>query len=328
MISRRLVVVLLSFLFVLPVGSQTPKSSPSAREKVIFDTDIGDDIDDAFALGLLLRSPQVELLGVTSAWGDTALRARLLQRFVAAGGRGEIPVAVGRTTAPATDAPFTQAAWARRQPVASQPLPDAVSWMLDQIRRAPGEITLISVAPLTNVGDLLDRDPALAHKLKRVVIMGGSVRRGYGDLGYRPDHGPDPEYNIRSDIAAARKLFASGIPLTVLPLDSTQLKLDENKRAALFSSDTPLTDAITTLYEQWTLSTSNPTPTLYDILAVEQVLDPQTCPVQSMRLIVDDRGLTQETPGAANVMVCLEPDSDRVFHLLLRRLIEGEINRS
>lgn len=197
--------------------------------------------------------------------------------------------------------------------------------MLDQIRKAPGEITLISVAPLTNVGDLLDRDPALAHKVKRIVIMGGSVRRGYGDLGYRPDHGPDPEYNIRLDIPAARKLFTSGIPLTVLPLDSTQLKLDENKRAALFSSDTPLTDTITTLYEQWTLSTSNPTPTLYDVLAVEQVLDPQTCPVQSMRLMVDDRGFTREVPGAPNVTVCLEPDSDRVFQLLLSRLIEGGI---
>jgi purine nucleosidase len=321
-ISRRLAVVFLSCLFVLPAGAQTSKSATGTREKVIFDTDIGDDIDDAFALGLLLRSPQVELLGVTSAWGDTALRARLLQRFLAAGGRGYIPVAVGRPTVPATDAPFTQAAWARHQPVAAKPLPDAVSWMLNQIRNAPGEITLISVAPLTNVGDLLDRDPMLAHKLKRVVIMGGSVRRGYGDVGYRPDHGPDPEYNIRLDIAAARKLFTSGIPLTVLPLDSTQLKLDENKRAALFSSDTPLTDAITTLYEQWTLSTSNPTPTLYDVLAVEQVLDPQTCPVQPMRLVVDDRGFTREGPGAANTMVCLEPNTDRVFHLLLSRLIE------
>ena len=85
-------------------------------------------------------------------------------------------------------------------------------------------------------------------------------------------------YNIRLDIAAARKLFTSGIPLTVLPLDSTQLKLDEARRAAIFSADTPLTNATTTLYQQWTYSTNNPTPTLFDVFAIEQALDPATCP--------------------------------------------------
>jgi inosine-uridine nucleoside N-ribohydrolase len=104
-------------------------------------------------------------------------------------------------------------------PPPKSPLPNAVDFTLDQIRKYPGEITLISVAPLTNIGDLLDRDPVTFHKLKRVIIMGGSVRKGYGDLGYKPDHGPDPEYSIRLDIPAARKLFTSGIPLMVLPLD-------------------------------------------------------------------------------------------------------------
>lgn len=327
LIAQCVALVLLSAILAPWVLSQ---SSPvaTAREKVIFDTDIGDDIDDAFALGLLLRSPEVEVLGITSAWGDTALRSRLIHRFLVAAGRQSIPIATGRSTAPAPNAPFTQADWALREPAPARPYPDAVSWMLEQIRKAPGQITLISVAPLTNVGDLLDRDPETAHKLKRVVIMGGSVRRGYGDLGYRREHGPDPEYNIRMDVAAARKLFTSGIALTVLPLDSTQLKLDEVKRAALFSADNPLTDATNTLYEQWTRSTNNPTPTLFDVLAVEQVLDPLTCPVEPLRLVVDDQGYTRETNGAPNVTVCLQPNTERVFNLLLQRLImENEAHK-
>ena len=86
--------------------------------------------------------------------------------------------------------------------------------------------------------------------------MGGSVRRGYEDLGYTPGSGPDPEYNILMDISSARKLFASGVPLYVMPVDSTQLKLDEVKRTILFSQGTPVTDALTLLYAQWTASTS------------------------------------------------------------------------
>jgi hypothetical protein len=66
------------------------------------------------------------------------------------------------------------------------------------------------------------------------------------------------------------------------------------KRAALFSADTPLTNATTTLYEQWTYSTNNPTPTLFDVLAVEQAVDPATCPTEPMLLTVDDRGYIRE----------------------------------
>lgn len=70
----------------------------AAAGRVVVSTDIGDDIDDAFALGLLLRSPQLQVLGIASAWGDTTLRAQLLQRLLRQAGRGEIPLAVGERT--------------------------------------------------------------------------------------------------------------------------------------------------------------------------------------------------------------------------------------
>jgi len=67
-------------------------------QPVIIDTDIGDDIDDAFALALALRSPELRILGVTTTFGDTELRARLLDRYLAAVGRSDIPVAAGPAT--------------------------------------------------------------------------------------------------------------------------------------------------------------------------------------------------------------------------------------
>src|SRR5246500_5442053 len=68
---------------------------PASKEQVIIDTDIGDDIDDAFAVALALRSPELEILGITTTFGDTQTRAKLLDRFLAETGRPEIPVAAG-----------------------------------------------------------------------------------------------------------------------------------------------------------------------------------------------------------------------------------------
>ena len=295
-------------------------------EKIILDTDIGDDIDDAFALALALSSDRVQLLGVTTAWGDTDLRARLAERFLTETGHGGVPVSAGpRTEAGST---FTQARWAKAFPEPAQGFPDAIDFILDAIRHNPGQITLISIAPLSNVGALIDKDPATFRKLKKVVIMGGSIRRGYGDLGYLPNRGPSAEYNIKMDIPAARKLFASGVPLYVMPLDSTQLKLDEVLRATLFSRGTPPTDALTLLYQEWTASTLNPTPTLFDAMAVAEVIDPSLCPTQPMRIQIDDQGYTRLEQGAPNANVCLQSDSDRFFHFYIPAILgDGGVNR-
>jgi inosine-uridine nucleoside N-ribohydrolase len=304
-----------------PVPAATP-------EKIILDTDIGDDIDDAFALALALSSHQIQLLGVTTAWGDTDLRARLAERFLTQTGHSEIPVSAGPKTH--ASSVFTQARWAQAFPEPAKAQPNAIDFILDAIRRYPGQITLISIAPFSNLGALLDKDPAAFRKLKRVVIMGGSIHRGYGDLGYLPNRGPSAEYNIEMDIPAARKLFASGVPLYVMPLDSTQLKLDEVMRATLFSQGTPSTDALALLYQQWTASTLNPTPTLYDAMAVAEVIDPSLCPTQPMRIQIDDRGYTRVEPGPANANVCLHSDSDRFFHFYIPTVLgEGssKLNR-
>lgn len=289
--------------------------SSSGPEKVIFDTDIGDDIDDAFALALALSTPKLRVIGVTTAWGDTDLRARLVARFLSETGHSDIPVAAGPKTH--ANSTFTQAQWAEAWPEPAKGWPDAVDFIREAARRDPGQITLISVSPFSNVAALIDKDPAAFRQLKKVVIMGGSIRRGYGDLGYRPNKGPEPEYNILMDISGAKKLFASGVPLYVMPLDSTQLKLDEVLRPILFSRGSRMTDALALLYAQWTASTQNPTPTLFDAMAVASAIDPGLCPTQPMNIVVDDKGYTRVGDGKPNANVCLESDSYRFFHFYL-----------
>jgi inosine-uridine nucleoside N-ribohydrolase len=298
--------------------AQNPASA-TEKQKVILDTDIGDDIDDAFALALAVSSPKLDVIGVTTAWGDTDLRARLTERLLKVSGHGDIPVAAGpKTHASST---FTQARWAEVEPEPAQGWPDAIGFTLNAIRRNPGQITLIAIAPFSNIGALIDRDPATFRKLKRVVLMGGSIHRRYGDLGYFPDRGPEPEYNIVMDIASSKKLFASGVPIEMMPLDSTQLKFDEVMRDTVFSRATPTTDALLSLYEEWRASTGSPTPTLFDAMAVAAAIDPALCPTTPMHIQIDDKGFTRPLAGAPNANVCLNSDSDTFFHFYIPAIL-------
>jgi len=141
---KTLALLMLLLLLVGRTHSATPQATAA---KVIFDTDIGDDIDDAYALGFLLRSPEVRVLGVTTAFEDTHLRARLATRFLNSAGREDVPVYEGPKTAGKSH--FTQSQWAEGSP--DRTYPDAIEFMLNTIRRDPGQVTLVAVAPLTNV---------------------------------------------------------------------------------------------------------------------------------------------------------------------------------
>lgn len=291
----------------------------SAREKIIIDTDVGDDVDDAFALALAVRSPEFEILGVSTAFGETEVRARLADRFLGEVGRSDIPVLAGKAT-PATS--MSQRRYADGGHSAKSSHGDAADFLLDQIRKHPGEIILIAIGPLMNVGAAIDKDAATFRKIKRVVIMGGSVRKGYGDYGYNERIAPMPEWNILNDVASAQKLFASGVPLFVMPLDSTQLKLDEVKRAFLFTRGTALTDQLAILYHLW----AQETPTLFDPMAVAFALKPELCPVIPLRIRVDEKGSTHEELGTPNAQVCLQSNPEDFFQFYLRRV--GEPQRS
>jgi len=301
-------------LCICPTAGHTQSSPTTGPEKVIIDTDIGDDVDDAFALALAVRSPELQILGVTTTFGDTETRARIVDRFFGEIGRPEIPVMAGRPTPPKS--PMTQRHYVDASRFAKTSHSDAVEFLLDQIRKHPGEITLIAIGPLTNVGAAIDKDPATFRKLKRVVLMGGSVRRGYGDLGYTPPVPPMPEWNILNDIPSAQKLFASGVPLFVMPLDSTQLKMDEIKRAFLFSQGTPVTDTLTVLYHLW----GQETPTLFDPMTIAFVLRPELCPVRDLHIRVDEKGFTREEPGPPNAHVCLDSNAEDFFQFYLKRV--------
>jgi purine nucleosidase len=301
----------LFLIALLVAGSVHFAGAQTVASKVIFDTDIGDDIDDAYALGLLLRSPEVQVVGVTTAFEDTHMRARLAARFLSAAGRGDVPVYEGPKTAEAKH--FTQKKWA--QEAADRSFPDAIEFVLDTIRKNPGQITLVAVAPLTNVGALIRKDPETFRKLKRVVLMGGSVALGYGG---KKD--PEVEWNIFNDVAGAKALFGAGVPLYVMPLDSTEIPLGPERQAQLFAKKTGMTKALEDLTAEWSAATKNVSPTLFDVVAAAYVVRPEICPMTPMRIEVDDKGFTRRVSGAANANVCLDSKTEEFFDLFMARV--------
>jgi len=279
---------------------------------VILDTDIGTDIDDAFALALIINSPEFELLGVTTVSGDTAARARIAAKMLwEAGGKWrQVPVVAGELR-PKQD--INQAPWADGFESPQILKESAVDFMRGKIHRYPGQITLIAIGELTNVAALIKADPLAAKQIKRIALMGGSIARGYA-----PGSQPDPEWNIKSNPAAAQVVFSSGIPIIMAPLDVTaMLQLDAAARGRIFSRNTPVTNSLAALYHLW----NHETPTLFDPMAVALVLSPGLCQTQNLAVEVDDKGLTRVVKGKpANATVGMSTNPAKFFEFYLGRV--------
>lgn len=198
-----------------------------------------------------------------------------------------------------------------------------MSSTLAQIRKYPGQITLIAIGPLVNVRDMIDTDPQTFRKLKRVVMMGGSINPSDNSQTYARPRGPDPEWNIMQDILGVQKLLSSGVPTYMMPLDATRLKLDEVKREALFKEGTPLTDQLVLLYTQWGMLT----PVLFDAMAVSYSVRPDLCPTKAMRIDVDAAGYTRVQPRPPNVNVCLHSDPEAFFTYYMGKLLNQSTGR-
>jgi len=305
-------------LFLLLMTCGIPAQSAPQPAAVLFDTDIGTDIDDAYALAMFVHRPDFELLGVTTVSSDAVARARLAAKLLGiAGGKwAEIPVYAGLSTPVQY---MKQVEWAAGFRSPSLHESGGIDFMRRMIESRPGEVTVIAVGELTNVAALLDSDPGVAKKIRAIALMGGAIYRGYA-----PGSRPEPEWNIRSNAKAARRVFTSGVPLLVAPLDSTaDLKLTPEMRVTIFSSGTPLNDALGALDQIWRYTNhwKGDQPTLFDVLAIELVAPAAAYDLESLHLEVTDDGLTRPVPGrTANAKVSIAVDVPAFMKLFVDTL--------
>jgi purine nucleosidase len=191
---------------------------PPART-LIFDTDIGSDVDDAMALAQIMGTPELRLHSVTTVYGDTLLRARIARRYGVLAGQ-DIAVHAGQSTPlsgrdvwwPGHEGSLHEGL--DREAVAERP---GVEHLIATLQANPGDIDVVAVGPLTNIAAALEREPRVATWMRRLWIMGGSFPPG-----------SKAEHNFRSDAVAARAVLSAGIPTTITGLDVTrQLGIDQ-----------------------------------------------------------------------------------------------------
>jgi len=309
---RRVFQFLVPLLLLLAPNSGFAAPQPSTKGPVLIDTDIGDDIDDAFALALALASPELDMRGITTVAGDAYTRALIVCRLLHAVGRDKIPVASGRPEREKPD--FAgQLQYGLRPSFRKRPEREpAVEFLYRQLKSRPGELTLVALGPLTNVSELLTKHPDCKPWIKRLVLMGGAIRTGYDE--------PSPvvaEWNIRSDIKAAQTVFASGVPMVVAPLDATiSLKLEADRRRLIFQTRSPMARELHALYQLW----GKGTPTLFDPLAVALCFDHHFCKLEDLRLRVDDQGFTRIADRNANARVATSVRRDEFMDWFVKRL--------
>jgi hypothetical protein len=162
--------VFLAGVFLTDLAAAADERAPVP---VIFDTDIGTDIDDAYALAALIHRPDLQLLGVTTVSSDAVARARLAAKLlhVAGGEWARVPVYAGISTPTQY---MKQVEWATGFSAPSLHTSGGVDFMKREIDARPGKVTLIAVGELTNVAALLDAEPGIAKKIRAISLMGGT----------------------------------------------------------------------------------------------------------------------------------------------------------
>ena len=311
----RLTVLLIVLASVIPVTGSSSDPKQNARMKVILDTDIGDDIDDAWALGFVIVHRGFDPLGVTVTHGNTPARAKIACKLLHVSSRDDIPVFAGRKT---NEKVFQQYSWAEDFTARRPNTKGAADFIVETLRRFPGDVTLVAVGPLQNLADALRKEPNLARYVKRVVLMNGCV---YGTT-YSPGK-PIPEWNVRQAIADAQLVYSAGLPLTIVPLDSTtHVQLTEQERRQVADYQSPLTFSLECLYRLW-LGSPTQRMTLHDQLAVAETARPGAffAKQELLPLSVDAEGYTRiDRQHGKPVSVCLEPKRDEFMKYYLDEL--------
>jgi purine nucleosidase len=308
----------IALLVVLWLPTTAIEADPAVPVKIpiILDTDIGDDIDDALALALVLTSPELDLRGVTTVAGDSFTRALIVCRLLHGVGRSDVPVAAGT---PPKEVPVYrgQMQYGLRPAFRKRPDKDlAVDFLYRQLKARPGELTLLAVGPLTNLAELVTKHPDCKPWIKRIVVMGGAIRVGYGN---KPP--PEPEWNIKSDVKAAQVVFASGIPLVVAPLDATaRLKLDPWQRPRVLGAGTPLANQLHALYQLW----DKTEPILFDPAAVALCFSERHFTMEDLAVQVDDKGMTRTVKAKPNARVATAVKRDEFLKWYVERVAPAD----
>ncbi|MBS1705221.1 MAG: nucleoside hydrolase [Armatimonadetes bacterium] len=260
------------------------------KTQILLDTDPGTDIDDACAIAYLLAHPDAELVGITTVTGDTCQRAAIAEVLCNAAGRSDIPIIAGHC-GPLGNGPG-QNHVPQYPPIQhlphhlDRPVGEAVHFMRETIRSRPGEITLLTIGPMTNIGLLFALDPEIPILLKDYVSMAGWFFGQHDHL----------ETNCKVDplstaiISHSRRANHKWIGLDV----TFQCTMPRDEVKSRFKG--PLLELVSLMSDAWFLH--SPNITFHDPLAAATIFHPELCTYQPGRVVIDPKdGASYFEPG-------------------------------
>lgn len=278
------------------------------RIPVIFDTDIGGDIDDTWALGMLLNTNELDVKLVSVVSHDVEYKAKIVCRFLEKAQRTDVPVAIGISTSRDTGCQVDWVSDYSLQQYKGRLYNDAIEQMAKVVQDSKRIVTVICVGTFTNMAAFADRYPNLVEKVK-IVAMAGSI--------YKDEHGkesPIPECNIFWDIPAAKKVLSGDWDVILAPVDvGGKARLYDNEYACVLNSNKIIPKMIIEQYENWTRTHpelgGNPqkfSSKLWDTVAVYLASKRDFLELKNLPLVVNDEGYTKiDLKNGKNVFVAL-----------------------
>ena len=343
-----------SSLFAVTRDSPVRSSAvPSKPQRIIIDTDPG--VDDAMAIFLALRSPELKVEAITAVSGNVPLAFTLPNalRLAEIAGHPEVPVAGGaafplvRRLVTAAYVHGNNGLGGVEFPEAKiKPVPETATELIRRIVRAnPGEITIAAVGPLTNIATVLKSDPGIAKLIKSFALMGGSLSGG--------NITPAAEFNFYVDPEAARVVFDSGVPILMVGLDVThKVLLRESHVRTLEAAQNPISQAAAKImhatFGRIAKTNDETVVAMHDPLTIASLIDPSVVTLRDYYVQIETAGEltagqsigyshgpvrrsppfdTGDTAGAIpveeykpNCKVAVGVDPDKFFNLLIPRL--------
>lgn len=257
------------------------------RNKIIIDTDIGDDIDDAFAIALAVNSPEIEVVGITTVFRNTKKRANICSALLSSLNTYNIPVYAGIDNPLVasiiarqndyfdTNGEFIPCQYDKSMNNYSYHKENGIDYIIDEVNKYPGEITIVPIGPLTNLAVAIRKQPEIIEKIKEIVLMGGYYTK---DI---------PEWNILCDPEAARIVFTSGINVKAVGLDVTlkcKLDVDHLERLKKFSSNG--CRILCTMMEKWFNHYKFECPVLHDPLTIGTLINKELVNFEDKTILI------------------------------------------
>jgi len=306
-------------------------------KEIILDTDIGTDVDDAFAVALAARSPELNVKAVTVVWGDVDLRARIARKLLNLAGREDIPVAKG------LGKPLTPGVEARMNGFEGKDFLEesdvnlkiheksAVDLIIENIMESD-DVIMVTIGPLTNFAAAIIKEPKIVKKISEYVLMGGAINP---PIIKGKTISPRLETNLNSDPEATKIVLRSGIPTKMVVMDVTwRVLIGRNYLQRLRNAKTPLANALADMLEVWLSLIGEYSEEIFgykyvtamhDPLALSAIIDPRFLTFKEMHIELETiDGILRTIPKTnlkPNMKVAVDVDVQGFLDFLMKRLL-------